>query len=74
MTLLYAKEFHMLEGLNDKELENYLEENPQIVPLFDIDIIEMAGLTFTTPTTARDEDYESDTEALMELHRAQDAF
>ena len=34
----YAEEIHMLEGLEDEELERYLDENPWIVPLFEIDI------------------------------------
>ena len=28
MTPLYADEIHMLEGLEDEELEQYLDENP----------------------------------------------
>ena len=35
---LYAEEIHMLEGLEDEELERYLDENPRIVPLFKIDV------------------------------------
>ena len=35
---LYAEEIHMLEGLEDEELERYLDENPRIVPLFEIDV------------------------------------
>ena len=51
----------MLEGLDD-ELENYLEENPQILPLFDIDVIETAG-AYTTPTIAGDEECETSHES-----------
>ena len=32
----------MLEGMDDKELEAYLEEHPHIIPLFEIDVIEVA--------------------------------
>ena len=41
-SLLYAEEIHMLEGLEDEELERYLDENPRIVPLFEIDVGGMA--------------------------------
>ena len=67
MTLLYAKEFHMLEGLNDEELENYLEENPRIVPLFKIDIIQAAD-TYITLAMVGEDRCEPDIEVLMELH------
>ena len=70
MTSLYAKDINMLEGLDD-ELKNYLAENPRIVPLFDIDVIETVG-AYTTPVIVRDEEGEPDTEILMEFHRAQD--
>ena len=63
----------MLQGLDDEELVNYLEENPRIVPLFEIDIIETAG-AYTTPTITRDEECEPDTKALKDLYRPQDAF
>ena len=63
----------MLKELDDEELDNYLEENPRIVPLFEINIIETAG-AYTTPTTAGADECESDTEALMELRRAHDVF
>ena len=35
---LYAEEIHMQEGLEDEELERYLDENPRIVPLFEMDV------------------------------------
>ena len=73
MTPFYAKDIHMLEGLDDDELVNYLDEHPQIVHLFEIDVIETAG-TYTTPTTTIEQDCEPNTEALMELPRAQDVF
>ena len=44
MTPLYMEEINMLEGLDDEELDNYLEENPQIVPLFEVDIIKTVGV------------------------------
>ena len=33
---LYVEEVNMLEGLDEAELEAYLDENPRIVPLFEI--------------------------------------
>ena len=38
MMVLYAEEIHMLEGLEDEELERYLDKNPRIVPLPEIDV------------------------------------
>ena len=37
----------MLEGLADEKVDSYLEENPRIVPLFEIDVIEAVGLTWS---------------------------
>ena len=39
-TPLYAECVNMLEGLADEEEAQYLQENPKIVPLFEIDIAE----------------------------------
>ena len=63
----------MLEELDEEELENYLAENPRIVHLFDIDIIETVG-TYTTPATSRDEEGKPDTKTLMEVRKVQDTF
>ena len=38
MSPLYIEEIHMLEGLEDEELERYLDKNPRIV--FKIDVVE----------------------------------
>ena len=59
----------MLEELNAEEMENYLEENPRIVPKFDIDVIETVG-AYTMPAIAGDDNYKPDTDALIELRRA----
>ena len=40
LTPLYAESINMLEGLTDEEVEHYLEENPKIVPLFEIGMAE----------------------------------
>ena len=73
MTPLYTEEVHMLEGLDDEELETYLEENPEIMPFCKIDVIEMTG-AYATSGTIRARECEPDMKALMELHRVQDAF
>ena len=36
ITPLYAEEVNMLEGMDETELKAYLDENPRIVPLFEI--------------------------------------
>ena len=43
MTPLYVEEIHMLEGLADEKVDSYLEENPRIVPLFEINVTEVVG-------------------------------
>ena len=37
---LYVESVNMLEGLANEEIDQYLEENPKIVPLFKIDVDE----------------------------------
>ena len=39
LTPLYAEDIHMLEGLEDKDVDQYLEDNPRLVSLFEIEII-----------------------------------
>ena len=63
----------MLEGLEEEELEDYVEVNPRIVPLFEIDVIETTG-AYATPATTAEEDCNPEMEALIELRRAPDAF
>ena len=43
MTPLYVEGKNMLEGVDNTELEAYLEEHPRIIPLFEIDVIETAA-------------------------------
>ena len=54
---LYAEEINMLEGLEDTELEAYLHENPQIIPLFEIDVLEAAS-EYAPTSTPQEEEYE----------------
>ena len=70
---LYAEEIHMLEGLEDEELERYLDENPRIVPLFEIDVRGTAD-SYASPMGSTGHDDEPGEEALAELQRAQEAF
>ena len=69
MTPLYKEEVHMLEGLDDEELENYMEENPWIVPLFEIYVIEAVGACVTL-AIIEEEDCKQHVEAFMEFSRA----
>ena len=39
ITPLYAEDINMLEGVDDTELEAYLDDHPRIVPLLGIDIM-----------------------------------
>ena len=63
----------MLEGLDETELEAYLNENPRIVPLFEIDVLETAN-GYVTSATPNGEAYEPDPELVLELSRACDAL
>ena len=70
---LHAEEIHMLEGLEDEELELYLDENPRIVPLFEIDVGETAK-SYASPIGTTGYDDESGEDAIAELCRTQEAF
>ena len=69
---LYAEEIHMLEGLEDEQLEHYLDENPRIVPLFEIDIRGTAD-SYAFPTGSTGQEVEPGEDALAELQRTQEA-
>ena len=63
----------MLEGLEDTELKVYLDENPWMIPLFEIDVLETASEY--GPTRALKEDkYEPDPKSVLELSKAREAF
>ena len=70
---LYAEEIHMLEGLEDEELERYLDENPRIVTLFETHIDETTE-SYASPVKTTGHDDEPDEDAIAELRRAQEAF
>ena len=63
----------MLERVDDIELESYLDDQPRIVPLFEIDVIETDAEYAPTNTLQKDE-YEPNPESLMELSRAHTMF
>ena len=61
LTPLYAECVNMLEGLADEEVDQYLQENPKIVPLFEIDVAEAVSLHIIQPDET---DEEPDKEAI----------
>ena len=62
-------EIHMLEGLEDEELERYLDENPWIVPLFEINI-ERTAESYASPIEITGQDEEPGEDRITELRRA----
>ena len=61
----------MLEGLADEEEAQYLQENPKIVPLFEIDITEAVAPYLLQPNET---EAEPDKDAIRELRQAQEAL
>ena len=61
---LYVESVNMMEGLDDRELDQYLHENPKIISLFEIVIVEII-----TPYINNEENVDVPTEdkTLMEL-------
>ena len=73
-TPLYAEGVR-LDRLVDEEVDRYLEENPKLVPLFEINVIEVVSPYVLRKTTSIDEDlWEPDPEVVVELRHAQEAF
>ena len=71
LTPLYAECVNMLEGLADEEEDQYLQDNPKIVPLFEIDVAEAVSPYVLQPDET---DAEPDKEAIRELRQAQEAL
>ena len=46
---MYIEEIDMLEGVEDEEVDGYLDENPRVMSLFEIDVIEIAN-SYVKPT------------------------
>ena len=74
-TPLYAEGVHMLDGLADEEVDDFLEDHPTIIPLFEIDAISAVGTPLeeevTEDTLPQDE---PDSTTIAELQNARDAF
>ena len=66
---LYAECINMLRGFADEEVDQYLEENPKIVPLFEIDVAEAVSPYITQSDNAGKE---PDKEATRELQQGND--
>ena len=71
VTPLYAESVNMLAGLADEEVDRYLEENPRIVPLFEVDVAEAVSPYIVQTEEAGEE---PDKDALWELRQAQEAL
>ena len=70
---LYAKGVHMLDGLTYDEMHAFLEENPTIVPLFEIDVL--SAVEPYIPTRSNPEElYKRDATSLNELQHAREAL
>ena len=63
----------MLEGLEDEDLERYLDENPRIVPLFEIDVGETVE-SYASPIEIMGHGDKTGEVAIAELQRTQEAF
>ena len=61
---LYAQ-FVNMEGLGDGEENQYFEENPKIIPLFEIDVVEI--ITSYLGNDEKEVDVLVDDKTLMEL-------
>ena len=71
VTPLYAESVNMLEGLADEEVDRYLEENPKIVPLFEVDVADAVSPYIVHPDDASEE---PDQDAIRDLRQAQEAL
>ena len=49
----YAECVNMLEGLADEEVDQYLQVNPKIVPLFEINVVEVVSPKGVTARQSR---------------------
>ena len=74
-TPLYAEGVHMLNGLADKKVDNFLEDHPTIIPLFEIDVISTVDTPLAEEVTddSLPQD-EPDSTTIVELRHARDAL
>ena len=72
---LYAEGVHMLDGLADDEVHDFLEDHPTIIPLFEIDAISAVDTSLDEEVMEdiRPQD-EPDPTTIAELRHARDAF
>ena len=70
LTSLYAESVNMLEGLADEEVDEYLEENPKSIPLFEIDVAEAVSPYISQP---EDVGEEPDRDVIRELWQGLEA-
>ena len=71
MTPLYAESLNMLEGLADEEVDRYLEENPKLVPLFEVDVAEAVSPYILQTDDAGEE---PDKDAIRELRQPRELW
>ena len=62
----------MTEGLNDGEENQYFEDNPKIIPLFEIDIVEV--LMPYIGDEGKEVDNPVDEKTIMEVHHQHEAM
>ena len=62
----------MMEGLDDVEEDQYFDDNPKIIPLFEVDIIK--ALTPCFGEDDKEEEIQVDDKTLKELHLRQEAM
>ena len=74
-TPLYVEGAHMLDGLADEEVDDFLEDHPTIIALFEIDAILAVGTPLDEEVTedALPQD-EPDSTTITELRHARDTF
>ena len=74
-TPLYVEGVHMLDGLADEEVDEFLQDYPTIIPLFEIDAISAVSTPLeeevTEDTLPQDE---PDPTTIAELRHARDTF
>ena len=46
---LYAESINMLDGLAEEEVDQYFDEHPKIVPLFEVDVVGPVALYIVHP-------------------------
>ena len=71
LTPLYAECINMVEGLADEEEDQYLQDNPKIASLFEIDVAEAISPYLLQPDET---EAEPDKEAIQELRQAHEAL